>query len=70
MRESLEELILGGVLIPGRRYEKLVFGFLWRVWVGDWWWWWSGRCRGLRRIWKIRAGHVLMRKTGAGQITK
>ena len=64
MRESLEELILRKVLVPGRRYEKLVFGFLRRVWVdgglllslGDWWWWWCGRCRGLRRIWKIRVG--------------
>ena len=70
MRESLEELILGLVLIPGRRYEKLVFSFLRRVWVDDglWlphgnrWWWWCGRCRGFRRIWKIRVRHVLMSK--------
>jgi len=62
MGESLEKLIVGGVLIPGRRYEKLVFRFLRRICVDDgfWlshgnrrrrrWWWWCGRSRGLRRI--------------------
>jgi len=64
MRESLEELVVGGVLIPGRGYEKLVFKFLWGAWIGDGLLllygsgrWWSGRSRGLRRIWKkIRVG--------------
>jgi hypothetical protein len=35
VRESLEELILGEVLIPGRRYEKLVFTLLRRIRMGD-----------------------------------
>ena len=64
MRESLEELILGEVLVPGRRHEKLVFMFLRRDWVdggfllpyGSWWWWWCGGCRGFWRIWKSRVG--------------
>ena len=58
MGESLEELVVGGVLIPGRRYEKLVFRFLRRVWIddglllqyGDGRWWWSSRCGRLRRV--------------------
>ena len=35
MWELLEELIVGGVLIPGRRYEKFVLRFLRGIWIDD-----------------------------------